>query len=512
MVAAMTEPRQEEPTTRWLAWSPLLIALYPVVDLYVTNFSGVELGDVILPLVAVLLAAGIITLAARRLCSPSEKATLLSSWVVAWLLSYGVFYRFCNLINHEALGRLPAARNGVVLPLWGIVFLSGIMLIIRGNKWTGPVNRFVGILSVCLLGLVGARCFTSDLGKQQAQTLGYSGFQVPNVSLEQPDTLPSIYYLVFDRYAAANTLQQIYDYDNSSFYEALVSRGFEIAEESQANYPRTILSMASALNCCYLPEESLADTSYQQLIEDHWVGRSLINLGYEYYHLGNGYEPFRTNKTAHYVYKVSWLPSEFAQAVYNTTPFSKAIRPNDKYQFIQDKFKFLSDLAESKKPRFTYAHFLVPHPPYIMDEHAARFTPTGSDKSDYVRQLRGTNKRILETLDALLEQSEVPPIIVLQADEGPYLRGENRSLSDRDKMLVRSRILTAFLLPKSKKRPAIPASISPVNTFRYIFRSYFDAEFDLLPDRTYYWEKADALGRPGRSNTRYVDVTSQVCD
>jgi len=63
---------------------------------------------------------------------------------------------------------------------------------------------------------------------------------------------PNIYYMIFDRYPASKILSELYDYDNSDFYNYLESKGFYIAHDSMANYPFTFLSMASTKNMKYV--------------------------------------------------------------------------------------------------------------------------------------------------------------------------------------------------------------------------------------------------------------------
>jgi hypothetical protein len=45
-------------------------------------------------------------------------------------------------------------------------------------------------------------------------------------------------------------------------------------------------------------------------------------------------------------------------------------------------------------------------------------------------------------------------------------------------------ILNAYYLPNFDKKLLYP-SITPVNSFRLVFNSYFDGTFELLPDENY---------------------------
>ena len=113
----------------------------------------------------------------------------------------------------------------------------------------------------------------------------------------------------------------------------------------------------------------------------------------------------------------------------------------------------------------------------------------------YEDQLRWTNGRILELVDRALD---VPagdePVIILQADEGPYPPRFGRDperfdwLDDAtpEEILEKHGILNAMRLPGVDPEAAgVHDRISPVNTFRIVFNEYFDADLPLLPDRVY---------------------------
>jgi hypothetical protein len=52
----------------------------------------------------------------------------------------------------------------------------------------------------------------------------------------------------------------------------------------------------------------------------------------------------------------------------------------------------------------------------------------------------------------------------------------------------RNSILNAYYFPDQDYKP-LYASISPVNTFRLIFNQFFQADYSLLEDRSYYNNK-----------------------
>ena len=80
----------------------------------------------------------------------------------------------------------------------------------------------------------------------------------------------------------------------------------------------------------------------------------------------------------------------------------------------------------------------------------------------------------------------------------------------RAQMRKRTGIISAFHLPGVSAAGTISQTISPVNTFRLIFREYFAADVELLDDRTFYWEQESPQqpGTPGVGT--FIDVTDMV--
>jgi len=108
-------------------------------------------------------------------------------------------------------------------------------------------------------------------------------------------------------------------------------------------------------------------------------------------------------------------------------------------------------------------------------------------------------------IDKLLASSKVPPIIILQADEGPFPEAPSKwdggfQQASEAELQQKARILNAYYLPNTNETILYP-SITPVNSFRLIFNLYFDTELELLPDLTYAYNG---------SRFNFMDVTSKV--
>jgi hypothetical protein len=172
------------------------------------------------------------------------------------------------------------------------------------------------------------------------------------------------------------------------------------------------------------------------------------------------------------------------------------------YEFKREHWKTelykLDKLAEIPKirgPVFVFAHFMITHDPFVFDrdggfvsvEESKRLTA----RDAYVNQVIFVNRKLQWLIDYLLSNSNVSPIIVIQADEGPFPdryalneRGFDWRQATPGELRMKMGIINAYHLPHVDTTALYP-SITPVNSFRLIFNCYFNGQFELLPDKSY---------------------------
>jgi hypothetical protein len=487
----------------------LLALLFPAYLLATNVDQWVDLSVAWLPIGFSVLGGLLLLVVCARLFGGWGRGGLVASLLLLLFFTFG----------HVRLAVAGiGVGSGLLAAIWLPVALAGLTLIGRGPRHIVAATQALNLIALMLvaMNLATVGLFIWDQAGN-SRGIGQAHAAVPVAPVRRT---PDMYYLVFDRYANAETLQRFFGFDNEPFLAELSDRGFVVGRESWANYGGTALSMVSSLSMEYLDEQALSVTEpatygpIHAALRGHLaVPETLTTIGYEYVHVGNWWEPGIANVDADEVLLYR-RESAFATALLETTALTlvagldpppgigesreigRANRDHTLFEFEQ-----VEAAASRPGPTYVFAHFLVPHPPYVFnaDGSAPSVAQTASrgPREAYLEQLQWTNDRILALLDVLLD---VPPgeepVIVLQADEGPY---PDRYQADQDRfpwldatpaeIQEKFGILNALRLPGLGEAELSQAGFtdrtSPVNTFRLIFAEYFGADLPMLEDRTY---------------------------
>lgn len=519
---------------KWLSVAhPLLFAVFFVLALYSVNVNKVYPSEIIIPLIAaigsailVLLLASLLICLIRKLQKPQEssqpyriwnlkKAAIIASIFIVLFFIFGIIVAITG----------GKATTGLLLSLvWLVIFFIGAYFVVMTHKDLRKMTVALNIVAITLV-IIPATSIVVNETKSAGQYSPVAGvMDINSVDLVIPETLPDIYYIILDRYASANTLKEVYDFDNSEFLNYLSGKGFYVANESRANYTKTRSSLASSLNMDYINylseqygEEYQDLGPIYEIIEDNAVWHLLKSVGYEFAYFGSSWEPTRENMYADFSSSYSQLP-DFTKLLLITTiayPVATTLdliddSSTEHYNCALYTFDRIAEMPDNIAPTYAFAHILLPHPPYVFDEDGNFLTAeAASEKSreeNYINQLTATNNMVTELIDGLLSSSEVPPIIILQADEGPFppeTDFPSFKWEDASEILLKEKygILNAYYLPDVAEDVLYP-SITPVNSFRLIFNLYFGADFMLLPDKSYAFY--------GDHPYKFLDVTDEV--
>ena len=497
---------------RPLVIHPFLLAMFPVVYLLENNLDMVLISQAMVPSAVVLGFTALALFLLTAALGDVRKAGLVVSIFLVLFFSYGHVFD----VIQDAMGDQPGSGpgHGYLLAAWAMMFAICAYLAVRTRgeaRWTRVLNLVaIVLIAPSLIGIgvyeVRARRINQSSVVRAADTIEITP------GAEDVEDRPDIYYIILDRYASSSTLKEHFDFDNSEFIDYLASKGFYVAAESRANYPKTFQSLASSLNMThltYLTDELGRETSARRpvygMLQDYQVWRFLKARGYRFMHFGSSWEPTRYNRYADVNFSV--YPAEFSMMLYQTTvlePIGVGLGVFDQREMERRatlrKLDKIADVARAERPTFVFAHVLLPHAPYLFGPEGERVTEeqeeARTEAENYLNQLAFTNGKVRGLVDEILSRPERPPIIILQADEGPFIPfldefgGDGtdwRQLSD-GAVRTHMRILNAYYLPDADPEEILYPSVTPVNTFRILFDHYFGTDYGLLTDESYIVE------------------------
>lgn len=513
MTGDMEQAVPDEAKSRELPYYPLLFALAPVLSVFGSNLSVFSVQDLIRPVIVVVLVSGLILLVlAAGIKSWQRGAAAALPWLAgAWL--------FDPL--HRALAGLAEALSLVFM---GAAALIGTWILAKWNPRPKFLNAASLLLTFLLAGTALVRLFTPAIGPAASQA------GTAQVSLKSR-AKPSIFYIVPDGFGRLDVLKEKHDLDLDWFAHALRQRGFQIAEENHSCYIQTQLSLASTLNLQSLDALKGSKTNGDRRMFGPWITQSLTarvlkEFGYEHVTVGSGYEGIKLGGREVPI-EVRAPVSLFEASLLKKTPIS-LLPWLDRVQSVRHRghlesaFKALKELARpGLNPKFVMAHLLTPHPPFVFDADGKPIEPKGgfaiSDGDDYIRLVSGpedyrtgyaqkaqyTAKKLLEVVDAILDQSKGnPPIIILQGDHGSKLGVSHKSLVETD---LKEGFSCFYALYSPPSVPVtLPKGDASVNTFRRIFTAMGAQNLPPLEPKSWY----SSFDRP----LEFVDVTSKITE
>jgi hypothetical protein len=477
-------------------WYPIAISAYPLLALLAANTGQVPVVAGIRPLLISVLFGSLVFFITWFIFRQTHKAAFLASLFLALFFTFGHAYIYIN-------GKFPDTGYARwLIAVWVILFALSIFWVTRPKLTFISAASIMNTMALALI-IMSATQLDFGLGPKSAHALGAEHAPVES-NLTVPENPPDVYFFLLDSYGRDDLLKSSYGYDNSPFLDGLRERGFYVAECSQSNYARTELSLSSTLNMMYLqdldakfnPENTGRRTLWDSL--KHNAARyNFDTMGYETVNFASGFDWLEIRDSDLFISPpaISSGMNEFEGLFLSTTlaryveDFGWVDADAVMGQSFRDRFNTvfntIPELAKRPGPQFNYIHLISPHPPFVFDANGnptnpadfwneRRLYPYDLYEKGYTAQTTYLNKKMLEAIDTILAESDTPPIIIIQGDHGPWLQPNDRHLW----------ILNAIYLPGYEDK--LYPSITPINTFRLIFDSYFGGQYDMLKDVSYY--------------------------
>ncbi len=472
--------------------------------LWSQNLGETDPKEVVIPLVVLILAAALLTLVLGLVFRDRRRGAIVASPFVVGVLMYGHGAHIAAALHLPALV-VPVAWVGLM-----VVAVVAAIRLPRARLRTVDValDRIAAILVVVTLVLIVPYQANVAVGGRTAE-------RVEPLSSTTTAQKRDVYWLIFDRYGSDRSLKLKYGLDND-LTGWLSEQGCTVLPDSHANYIRTVLSLETTAQMADLADiaedegEQSSDLSViNQGLQDPLVARQFKALGYRYYHVGGSWGPTRIDSGADVNLTVPTIPGtgDFSDALYDASAFPSVARrlhiaddAGRERQFLYSGHGLdaLQGLRDEPGPKFVMSHILLPHPPLVFDRDGSYMTGAKmrglSGDEQYERQLAYTNSRIREIVGGLLALPEAQrPIIILQADEGPFpdtYEVQRRQDVDwaagatEDELEQKYGILNAWCVPGGQDLGLDP-KMTAINTFPTLFSRYFGIGYPTLPDRSF---------------------------
>jgi hypothetical protein len=488
---------------------PLILSCYFVLFVFAENLGEVFLDQLLLPIVAISLLSIFVAIILAVLFRSAHTGALLAGGLLSII--------FVHNGVHDLLSRYVGISDYPLLALEGLALGALAFVVLRGNPNWSKINHALNVtFGVLLLISAGRIAAYGLLDGEDLLTPEYAASEISSEGTVQlaAEAKPDVYYILLDAYARADVLQEFYNYDNSGFIDFLRQSGFSVADKSVANYPFTFMVVGGVFSMDY----TVTETGYATLptghkikgnamILNHQVGKTFEELGYRIVTIRSIGNYLGTANALDLSLEESWIVNnEFHMALLDTTLLPQVLRgllvdTLSRRKYVEFAIDEVARQVTEPGPKFVAVHIMSPHAPFFYDREGHEPDVSrvnfglpdhlSEDIRGYRDQVHFLNIKIKNMIEDILERSAVPPIIVVQGDHG--LRRSHYETNDGEfstlmetgcpRELLAN--LNAFYLPGAEGTELFYESISPVNTFRLIFDTYFNAEMGLIEDRSF---------------------------
>jgi hypothetical protein len=529
---------------------PLLLSIYPILYLYARNIVFTPLNEVLRPFAISILVSALLLLGFRILLRDWEKAGVLGSLLVVLFFTFG---HVANAVQ-AWLSHWNKSLNVFTLAwIWLFLFfvLSFVISMRKIPDITTQLLNLTGLVLLLfpLITIISTFFVYYTNSQSESEVLSQLRDEVTaeaTLSEISEVEMPDIYYIIFDGYERADLLEQFYEYDITSFIEALEERGFYLLPSSRSNFLNTTYSLNTSLNMIYFnefPTRIFRQARYN--LQTNYVSEFLRNQGYQIVVFDSGtgdtnnqYSDYFISPTAAHAENTAPV-NPFEQLLLRTTMgllIFEGASHEDNPEKIDDIFiasinqelsvrrerithalTHLSDFASEQGPHFLFAHIYLPHIPFLYGQDGEELQyhenlnlywyevePENYDEY-YTYQIEYLNQAVIKTIDRILQASVNPVVIILQSDHGDekYLNWDQPTAQGVN---VRSAILNAIYFSDNSYEELYP-SMSPVNTFRVTFNHWFGTQYPILEDKVFFHEHS--LSTPFNKKPEFIDACEE---
>jgi len=489
-----------------LAPHPFLFSIFPIIFIFAMNSQEIKFEEVLKLLLIILSITLGIVLALGLVFRNKKAAGFVVSIGFVLFFSYGHIY---NLVTSSL-----EVRHFFIISIFVAFFIISIYYFVKTKRKLNNATKIANTIGVLLVAISAVNIISDNIQGNYSLDI-VSTFQDVKAVTSQISDKPDVYYIILDAYAGEDTLNDYFGYSNKEFISFLDENNFYVVPSGQSNYGTTAQSLASSLNMELLncvegsegireafagAESCLSPSAAYQMINNNKVMKKFYEEGYIIINSYSGLEPTRDFDIAYS--NLCGRYSGIMNSELTITVIGNSILNPIYVKLFEDVKReqilcVLSELEEVHhrydKSIFVFSHLMLPHSPYVFGPNGeavspekleARWEGLESDKEGYLNQLKFTNKKFKQIITGILDESEIPPIIIIQADHGLKAKMEDLFNPTNKEFQERFSILNAYYIPSKKELPY--QNITPVNSFRIVINELFNEELEMLPDSSYW--------------------------
>lgn len=494
---------------------PFIFGVYPILALMSSNITQIPFSSGLRAIVFSILIVGLTFWVFKLVLQDTHRAAMSVLLVSVLLLSYGHVY---NTLKPVEISQINIGRHRYLGPVLILLLFLGMWGIIRLRIGLENLTGILNLVSACIVVWPFFQILNFYARNSQARTdVENTNFHNLSSFVGDIESLPDIYFIMLDGYSRDDLLMTEYGFDNTPFIENMEKLGFFNARCSQSNYSTTDFSLSSVLNMDYFETyrdqigedgfgfgKVIKNSQVQEILEDFGYRTVAFETGFYWTQL-DGADIYLSPQEGGFTrfsklgglnkFEVLYLQTTALKILTDAIEVISTanIRSLEYPRHIhRERVLFIFDQLETMPsvpgPKYVFAHIVSPHEPYIFDSSGS-LPPDpgdGEKKAAYIEQTIYLNTRLEQLVKVLINDSDNPPIIILQSDHS--------GVRDEDRPELRVQILNLLYLPGVDDQ-ILFETITPVNTFRLIFDHYFDMNFPLLEDSSNFVFTRDPISQ-----------------
>jgi hypothetical protein len=296
--------------------------------------------------------------------------------------------------------------------------------------------------------------------------------------------------VVVDSYPNLRIAEAWFGHEPSELVSMLHSQGFTVPPSAWSQHTFTSLSVSSMLQMARVIEPGSTSewrdrsSLWRILRGDNRVARSLQSAGFEYTHIESGWDGTSCGPTVDHCIPAPWF-DEKAWVLLQPTLLGEWVENrNHVYTGTMSTAKALEEklpeLLTNGSHDFVFAHFLLPHAPFLVEGDCRLRADSG--RPEELPGLRILAADQMACVDRLLESAllsvDDDTALLLTGDHGSSTGGQigkdPDDWSDAD-IAERFGVFMAYALPDSCAKPTLP---DPAVTMAAILACALEGRFD----------------------------------